>query len=182
MARKQFTLQHEPHVAEVGDIELYFKPEIYGDEFLDAYSALQDTHRELGTDLNDLNSLSGDKLRALYGTMRTFLKELMTEESAKQFIRFEVVKAGKTVEAFGSREEAEEHAAGLKSGAKVVDKSMRLPDRILVQLLEWTIEIYGGSDSRPTGSSTASSPASRPAGIPGKGSSPSKGSTRARGR
>ncbi|MDP4501076.1 hypothetical protein [Nonomuraea turcica] len=58
---------------------------------------------------------------------------------------------------------------------------MRLPDRILVQLLEWVIEIYGGG-SRPTGSSSGSATPSPPPGSRGSASSRSKASTRARGR
>lgn len=58
---------------------------------------------------------------------------------------------------------------------------MRLPDRVLVELLEWVLELYGGGN-RPTGSSNGSAPASPPAGKSSTGNSRSRGSTRVRGR
>lgn len=39
MATKRFSLHTEPHVAEIGDdLAFEFRPEVDGDEFLDAYS------------------------------------------------------------------------------------------------------------------------------------------------
>lgn len=58
-------------------------------------------------------------------------------------------------------------------------EAMSLPDRVLVELLEWTMEVYG---SRPPTSSTGSVAPSRRAGTSGKGGSPSRASTPARGR
>jgi hypothetical protein len=55
----------------------------------------------------------------------------------------------------------------------------RLPDRILVDLLEWTVEQYG---ARPTGSSSGSAAVSPSRGTRGSATSPSKASTRTRGR
>ena len=55
-----------------------------------------------------------------------------------------------------------------------------LPNRIVMQMLEWAMEIYGGD--RPPTSSPASLTTSPQAGTPGMGSSRSRGSTRARGR
>jgi len=56
---------------------------------------------------------------------------------------------------------------------------IRLPDRILVELLEWAVEQYG---ARPTGSSSGSAQASPTPGTRGSGSSRSMGPTRTRGR
>jgi hypothetical protein len=59
----------------------------------------------------------------------------------------------------------------------------KLPNRVVMQLLEWAMEIYGGNDGqRPPTSSPASAITSPRAGTPGMGSSHSRGSTRARGR
>ena len=58
---------------------------------------------------------------------------------------------------------------------------IQLPDRVLVELLEWVMEIYGGG-SRPTGSSNGSSAASPPTGRRSTGNSRSRGSTPGRGR
>lgn len=175
MARKQFSLNTQPHVAELGDVELLFIPEVLGDEFLDGYGKLTEAQAKV-SGADDLSKASPEELRALYGAMRAFLVGLMTPESAARFARFEVIKGGETIADFRSREEAEKHAADWK-GATVVDRSMRLPDRVLVELLEWTVELYGGGEARPTGSSSGSSRASRRAGTAGKASSRSKGST-----
>ncbi|MFF4292082.1 hypothetical protein ACFY0N_00325 [Streptomyces vinaceus] len=48
---------------------------------------------------------------------------------------------------------------------------MRLPDRILIDLMEWVLELYG---RRPNGSSGDSAPPSRRAGTPGKAASRSR--------
>lgn len=179
--RRQFTLNTTPHVAEIGSTELLFQPEVMGDEFLDAYSELQEAQKSLGVDLNNLAGVAPDKLRKVVWSLRLFLARLMLPESAIQFVWWEVVKGGKTVESFGTSEEAEEHAGGLK-GATVKPGWMRLPDRVLVQLLEWAVELYGGGGARPTGSSTGSAPASPPPGSRGKAGSRSKASTRTGGR
>lgn len=52
---------------------------------------------------------------------------------------------------------------------------MRLPDRVLVELLEWSLELYGGGSQRPPTSSNGSATASRPPGTRGKGASRSRG-------
>lgn len=178
--RRQFTLNTEPHVAEIGTVELLFQPEVMGAQFLDAYEDLQQTQKQLGVDMNDLAGVEPEKLRSIVRSLRVFLARLMLPESAEQFARWDVVQAGKVVESFGTPEEAAEHADGLED-ATVVDAGMQLPDRVLVELLEWAVELYGGGQ-RPTGLSGGSAGASPPPGTRGRAVSPSKASTRARGR
>lgn len=182
MAIKQITLNTEPHVAEVGPHRLLFAPEVYGDQFLDAYASLQEVQKEVGD--GDLSKLSGDKLRGLYGELRGFLARLMTPEGAAEFNRFEVINGrdGQVLADFRTREEAEDHADKLEFDAGVEDKSIRLPDRVLVELMEWVVDLYGGGGSRPTGSSNASARASSKAGTRGKAASRSRASTPAAGR
>lgn len=185
MASKTFTLNTEPHLAEIGEHKLYFLPEVYGDEFLDAYNRLVEAQKGLAG--SDPSETSTDELRLMYQEMRTFLARLMADESARTFCRFEVVplSGGEHLGPYLSREEADEAALEVAGGATVEDRSLRLPDRILVQIMEWVVELYGGKtggDSRPTGSSSASPRPSSRAGTPGKGSSPSRVSTRAAGR
>lgn len=185
MAIKQFTLNTEPHLAQIGEHELYFQPEVYGDEFMDAYNRLAEAQRSLAS--ADVSEMSGEELRVMYQEMRTFLARLMTEESAARFCRFEVVplSGAERLGPYLTREEADEAALEVASGATVEDKSLRFPDRILVQIMEWVQELYGGKvggDSRPTGSSSGSSRPSSTGGTRGKGSSPSRASTRAAGR
>lgn len=146
MARKSFALNVDPHIAEIGDVELAFHPEVMGDEYLDAYGRLQETYRELGIGANgDLSGLTVDQLRAATGAVGAFLEELMLPESAATF------------------------------------GEMRLPSRVLMELFEWSLEVYGGGGRPPTSSSGSSTP-SRKAGTTGTGTSRSKGSPRTRGR
>ncbi|MFF5279396.1 hypothetical protein [Streptomyces sp. NPDC000133] len=103
----------------------------------------------------------------------------MLPESAEVFTRLDVVVDGTPVESFTDAAEAEAYAADL-AGARIVD-GLRLPDRVLVELLEWVVELFGGGQRPPT-SSGGSAAASLPPGRRGTGVSPSKGSTRTRGR
>ncbi|WP_328434589.1 hypothetical protein [Streptomyces sp. NBC_00425] len=175
MAQKQFALRTEPHVAQIGaDLELRFTAEVYGDEFLDAYAELQEAQAALGAADGDMSKLTGDKLRVLYTAIRTFLFKMMTEESADRFQRFEVHQ-GDAVEVFRDRAEADLYAGRLEGAARVVDKSVRLPDRVLIELMEWSVELYGGGgETRPTGPSKGSSAGSRRTGTRGKAPSRSK--------
>ncbi|WP_371558439.1 hypothetical protein OG416_35380 (plasmid) [Streptomyces longwoodensis] len=69
------------------------------------------------------------------------------------------------LESLHDLEEAHEFAASV-DGARAQD-ALRLPDRILIELLEWVVGLYSGGKLPPT-SSTSSSPASPRAGTPGK--------------
>ncbi|WP_234334282.1 hypothetical protein [Streptomyces sp. NRRL B-1347] len=71
----------------------------------------------------------------------------------------------------------------LPESVPVFDK-MPLPDRIMIELVEFLMEVYGGgvNKKRPTTRSSGSSPASPSPGTRGPATSPSKASTRARGR
>jgi len=175
MARKSFALNREPHVADLGDgTELHFVPEVYGDLFLDAYAELQDAQAALGAEDGELSELSGDKLRGLYGAIRKYLTKMMTEESAEVFSRYEVRKGGEVVEVFRDRAEADAYCEGVGAGARVDDKSLRLPDRVLIEIMEWSITLYGGGQKRPTGPSKGSSAGSRKTGTSGRATSRSK--------
>lgn len=177
--KKSFALHTEPHVAEVGDTELLFQPEVMGDDFMDAYTELRETHS--GIDLENLDTIDPAQLRAVSRSMRVFLAQLMLPESAAAFTALDVVKAGKVVRSFTDLDEAEAFAAGVKGGgARVVDQ-LRYPSRVLVELMEWVVELYSGGQRPPT-SSGESATASPPRGRRGTGVSPSKASTRARGR
>ncbi|MGY3199700.1 hypothetical protein [Streptomyces sp. TE5632] len=182
MATRDFAVRTEPHVATLGDLgTLEFVPEVFGDEFLDGYQKVQDAQASLGGE-EELAKMDPGTLRKVYGGMREFLAGLMTPESAERFLRFEVVKGGKVVAHFRTRVAAEEKAAELGGTAHARDASMRVPDRVLMDLMEWTTELYGGGNDRPTTPSSGSSRASRKAGTPGKATSRSKGSTRTAGR
>lgn len=115
---------------EIGDdTVLEFKPEVMGDEFLDAFESLQEMLGGLGIDPTNLAGVDADKLKQAVTAVRLFLADLMMPESAERFARWDVVDAGEVVFSTGHPEEARGHASDLGDGAKVVDAGMRLPDR-----------------------------------------------------
>jgi hypothetical protein len=177
--KKTITLNTEPHEAVVGTHTLLFQPEMYGDEFLDAYGRLMDVQKQLG----DVSELSPDRIRGLYAEMRGFLARLMLPETAEVFSRHEVTATdGTVISVHIDRDAAEAAALEHADGATVEDKSLRLPDRVLVELMEWAVELYGGGGSRPTGSSNGSASASSKGGTPGRAPSSSRASIRGSGR
>jgi hypothetical protein len=130
MARKSFTINTEPHVATVGDLELEFKPEVIGGEFLEAYGELREAQSVLSE--GKPGELSAEQARDVHKAMREFLAGFMLPHSAEAF------------------------------------SAVSLPDRILVQLLEWISEVYGGgSTARPTGRSSGSAARPKRSGNPG---------------
>ncbi|MFF6807528.1 hypothetical protein [Streptomyces sp. NPDC012616] len=131
MATKDFAVRTEPHGANLGPLgELHFVPEVFGDEFLDGYTQVQAAQAALSGE-QDLTKMDPEALRDVYGSMRGFLGRLMTPESAARFLRFEVVKSGKVVDHYRSRDEAEAKAADLGPTARFrrVGQSVDLPDK-----------------------------------------------------
>lgn len=182
--RKSFALATEPHVAEIPSLslELHFLAEVMGDEYLDAYAEMRDRQKaESGVDVDDLEGADVEKVKAASSGLRVFLSRLMLPESAELITRVDVVRGGKVVNSFQSWDEAKEHAAKVKGGGARPVWALRLPDRVLVELLEWTVELYTGGRRPPT-SPGGSSTASRKGGTRGTGTSRSKGSTRTAGR
>ncbi|MGW3447351.1 hypothetical protein [Streptomyces sp. NPDC001076] len=179
MATRKFALNTEPHVAEIGGTTLLLQPEVHGDEFLDAYVELRDAQKAKGVDMDNLADADPKDVRRTVRALRLFLARQMLEKSAVLFLRLDVVKDGETLETFQDFDQAEEYAAQ-HAGSRVVD-ALRLPTRVVVELLEWVVELYGGGD-RPSGLSGGSSTPSRQAGRRGTGVSPSRASTSTRGR
>jgi hypothetical protein len=179
--QKTFALHTEPHVADIGDTQLLFQPEVMGDDFMEAYTALRETQQASGVNPDELDGLDPDQLRRVSRGMRGFLAYLMLPESAALFTRLDVTKGGKVLKSFTDPEEADAYAAAVKGGGAKVTYRLRLPDRVLVELLEWTVSLYSGGQRPPT-SSGGSAKASPPPGMRGTAVSPSKASTRARGR
>lgn len=85
MATKKIALNIEPHVAEVGDHTLLFQPEVMGEEFIDAYAELQEVHRRLSLDTDDLAGTDSEILREASAATRSFLARFMLPESAEEF-------------------------------------------------------------------------------------------------
>lgn len=176
MARKSFSINREPHVADLGDgDELHFLPEIDGDRFVDAYAELQAAQNTAGGEDAKGEEMSAESLQLVYKAVRTFLSKIMTDECAARFNRFEVTKGQKVIEVFQDREEADAFSEKAGAGHRVNDKSIRLPSRVLMELTEWAVELYGGGQKRPTGPSSGSSAGSRRTGTSGRAGSRSKG-------
>jgi hypothetical protein len=177
--RRSFALNTEPHVAEIGDVELRFEPEVMGDEFMEAYARLRAAQKDRGVDLENLDEADPLALRHTMRAVRQFLAEQMLPESAERFTRLDVVEGGTVLESFQDLNDAADFAAR-HEGSQIVD-ALRLPTRVLTELLEWVVELYGGGE-RPTTSSSGSATPSPRVGTRGTGVSPSKASTRTRGR
>ncbi|CAM5476693.1 MULTISPECIES: hypothetical protein [Streptomyces] len=179
--RKTIALNTEPHVIAVGPHELEFQPEVYGDEFVDAYVELQEAQKAKGVDLENLDGTDPEALRKTMRAVRVFLARQMLPDSAEFFLRLDVIKDGQVLESFQGADEAHAFAAE-HPGAQVRD-ALRLPTRAVAEMLEVVVEMYGaGSGNRPTGPSSGSAPRSRPGGTRGTGPSPSRASTPTSGR
>lgn len=165
MATKSFAINTEPHVADVGGTQLLFQPEVVGAEFAQAYAELREVQKSVkgnkasSTKHAKDDDTSPETLLKLNHAMRSFLSGFMLPESAEIFSRHELTHKGE-VQVFTSAEQAAAVAEELGVTNTLVDKSMRLPDRILVQLMEWVAELYGSADSgktdAPGGQSSAS--------------------------
>lgn len=175
MATRKFALNTEPHIAEIGEYRFEFQPEVMGDEFLDSYSLLQETGKRVNVDLADTTNIDLSDVREVTVALRVFLASLMLPASAAEFTSWQVRAAGgKVLSSHRTPDEAHAAAAETKGKTTVVDGGVRLPDRVLVELMEWCVELYGGGQ-RPPMSSNASAQASLPPGRPGRATSRSRG-------
>lgn len=123
MATKSFAINTEPHVADVGGTLLKFQPEVIGSEFAQAYSELRVVQQK--TSGRKASSTKHAKEEDVDPAVLVELHQAMSG-----FVRGFLLP--ESLEAFDA---------------------LRLPDRVLVQLLEWTAELYGsgaGKDQSPT--------------------------------
>ncbi|MFI1954795.1 hypothetical protein ACH437_23605 [Streptomyces xinghaiensis] len=146
-----------------------------GDEFLEGYVQLQEAYRGLGAgSTNDAAGMDLGKAAEIIRELRAFLFNLLMPESKEVFSRFVVLKGGRELGAYLTREEAAAAAEDITGPTTIRDESLQLPLRVLMEILEWVAELYGGQQ-RPTGSSTVSSSPSRRGTRRGTATSPSKG-------
>ncbi|MEV0016704.1 hypothetical protein [Streptomyces tendae] len=176
MATKNFSFNTDPHVATVNGRNLLFEPEVMGDAYMDAFAELKEAQAAAsGIDLDDLSTLDPNTLRGATRGLRQFLGRMMLPESAQEFLAVEAVTADGTVLSFHQDWEEAEEAAAQVAGARA-RWVWQMPDRVLVDLMEWVTELYGGgSKARPTGRSGGSAKASPRAGKSGPARSRSKG-------
>lgn len=122
MAEKTFEIRTEPHVASVGKTQLLFQAEVIGAEFAQAYGELRAVQQKVKG-----NKASSTKHAKEEATDPAVLIEL--HEAMRSFIR-----------------------GFLLPESQTVFDGLRLPDRILIALMEWTAELYGsgaGKDQAP---------------------------------
>lgn len=153
VASKSFHINTEPHTAIIGDVTLSFEAEVIGAEFASAYAGLKVAQKQI-TDAGD--NVGEAELLAVNKGMREFVSRFLLPESKRVFDRFEINYKDQ-VEAFTDSVAAAARAEELGVTDTLVDKSLKLPDRVLVQLLEFVAGLYGGgSGNAPGGSSSES--------------------------
>lgn len=123
MASKTFEIRTEPHEAVLGDVKLYFVPEVGGAAFATAYAALREVQKKVGASEGSKSS-STKHAKEAKDLDPAVLGEI--SEALHTFVRQFLVPA--------SRE---------------LFDGMGLPDRVLVQLMEWVAELYGGGSGNP---------------------------------
>jgi hypothetical protein len=77
--RRSFTLNTQPHEAEIAGTVLYFVPEAEGDAFVDAYARLQEAQKGAGDEGGP------EQLKKVTAALREFLTDLMLPESREVF-------------------------------------------------------------------------------------------------
>lgn len=132
MTERVFEIRTEPHKAVIGGIAILFQAEIVGAQFAQAYNKLRSVQ-------DRVNSAKGSKASSTKNAKAENVSpELLAELSAAMtdFVGGFVTP------------ESETAFAGL-----------RLPDRVLVELMQWVAELYGSGGGNPSdsgGSSTGS--------------------------
>lgn len=131
MVAKSFHLNTEPHVATVGTVDLLFEAEVIGAEFASAYAALREVQAKLPERSAKATSTKHAKKD---GELPEPAVLAEISEAMREFIGRFLLPASR------------EDFAGL-----------RLPDRVLVELMEWVAELYGGgSGNRDADGGTSS--------------------------
>ncbi|QBZ73489.1 hypothetical protein SEA_MISCHIEF19_4 [Streptomyces phage Mischief19] len=148
MAERSFAINTEPHVFNVGDVKLLLQPEVVGAEFATAYADLRKVQTRVQQS-QKLAKASSTKHKAAEadGIDADVLTDL--HEAMRSFLRRFMLPA-----------------------SQEVFDGLRLPDRILVAMLEAAAELYGttGDEPRPTGGSTESQEQSATTGTSGSAS------------
>jgi hypothetical protein len=81
VAKTVIAIRTEPHVAEIGDVELLFQPEVAGDEFLQAFDEMQQAHSNMaGPGGVDIDAAKKER-----DALRKFLAFPMLPESRERF-------------------------------------------------------------------------------------------------
>ena len=117
MATKTFEIRTQPHEAVIGPHTLLLEPEVIGAEFAQAYAAIREVQGKVKAAQG--NKASGTKHAKADGLDADVLTEL--SEAMRAFVR-----------------------RFMLPESQAVFDTMRIPDRILVKLMEYVAELYGG--------------------------------------
>lgn len=123
MASKDFGINEEPHVANVGKHRFLFVPEMVGAKFASAYAKLTDVQK-------DVKAMSGGKASSTkHAKEESFDPDVMVRVSAAMvdFVCTFLV----------------------DDGERTRFRETTIPDRVLAQLIEWVAELYGGGSGNP---------------------------------
>jgi len=149
MAERSFEINVDPHVFNVGGARLLLQPEVVGAEFATAYAELRKVQQRVQQSQKAAKGASSTKHKT--ADADGIDAEVLTElhEAMRSFLRRFM----------------------LPESQEVFD-GLRLPDRILVAMLEAAAELYGstGDADRPTGGSTDLSAPSATTGASGSAS------------
>lgn len=85
MSKIVIEVRSEPHVAQVGDVELKFLPEVVGDGFLQAFDRMQETHKSIQP-----GTPEGEAALRERRALREFLAYPMLPESREVFDTLEL--------------------------------------------------------------------------------------------
>lgn len=123
MVERVFEIRTEPHRVRIGEAVLLFEPEVYGAEFLDAYNHLVDVQKRVSRKTSGVKASSTKHAKEpdITAAELTELNNTMREFTAR-FLLPESVP---------------------------VFEAMKIPDRILLQLIEFAAELYGGGSGNP---------------------------------
>jgi hypothetical protein len=116
MAERTFEIRTEPHVARIGGTVLLFEPDVAGADFMSAYVKLQDAQQT-----------ASDMLTPRKATATKHAKQAdpaaiaMLDEALREFL-----------------------AALLVPTSRDVFAETKIPQRVLVEIVEWCTELYGG--------------------------------------
>ena len=128
MATRNFAINTEPHEAVIGGVTLLFEPEVIGAEFAEAYEQLRAVQQKVkGAQAGKASSTKHAKADSVDALVLGELSDAMRE-----FV-----------------------GTFLVAESREVFASLRLPDRILVQLMEWAAELYGGGSGDAEGNPVA---------------------------
>lgn len=127
MAEKTFVINEDPHVANVGQHRLLFVPEVAGAAFAEGYAALVEVQQKVSA------GKAAKSSSTKHAKAENFDPKLLTElnDGMRNFL------------------------SGLMlPESQELFATLMLPDRILVSLLEWVAELYGGGTGNGDGGSS----------------------------